>query len=41
VFAGPITDLKGGGRVAAGARVADADLGRMDWFAEGVVGGSR
>ncbi len=41
VFAGPIKDQKGAVRVAAGARVADADLGRMDWFAEGVVGGSR
>lgn len=41
VFAGPIKDQKGAVRVPAGSHVADADLGRMDWFAEGIVGGSR
>ena len=41
VFGGPIKDQKGAVRVAAGANVADADLGKMDWFVDGVVGGSR
>lgn len=40
VFAGPIKDQKGTIRVPAGATLADADLGKMDWFAEGVVGAS-
>ncbi|MDY0748256.1 BMP family ABC transporter substrate-binding protein [Paucibacter sp. R3-3] len=39
VFAGPIKDQKGVVRVAAGSSYPDADLGKMDWFVEGVVGG--
>ena len=39
VFAGPIKDQKGAIRVPAGASIADADLGKMDWFVDGVVGG--
>jgi len=39
VFGGPIKDQGGQVRVAAGKALGDADLGSMDWFAEGVVGG--
>ncbi len=39
VFAGPIKDQHGAVRVAAGSVYPDADLGKMDWFVEGVVGG--
>lgn len=41
VFAGPIKDQKGVIRVPAGASVADADLGKMDWFVDGVSGGGQ
>lgn len=41
VFSGPIKDQKGVLRVAAGATLADADLGKMDWFVEGVMAGQR
>jgi basic membrane protein A and related proteins len=36
VFAGPIKDQKGVLRVPAGSAIGDADLGKMDWFVEGV-----
>ncbi|MEO7940498.1 MAG: BMP family ABC transporter substrate-binding protein [Burkholderiaceae bacterium] len=39
VFTGPIRDQKGTIRVAAGSAYADADLGKMNWFAEGILGG--
>ena len=39
VFAGPIKDQKGVMRVTAGASYPDADLGKMDWFVDGVIGG--
>ena len=38
VFAGPIKDQHGKVRVAAGAVYPDADLGKMNWFAQGVTG---
>lgn len=41
VFGGPIKDKKGVLRVPAGTAVADADLGKMDWFVDGVVGGQK
>lgn len=41
VFAGPIKDQKGVVRVAAGSTLPDADLGKMDWFVNGIVGGQR
>ncbi|WP_077033087.1 BMP family ABC transporter substrate-binding protein [Pelomonas sp. KK5] len=39
VFAGPIRDNKGAVRVAAGSAYPDADLGKMDWYAEGIIVG--
>jgi basic membrane lipoprotein Med (substrate-binding protein (PBP1-ABC) superfamily) len=36
VFNGPIKDNKGIVRAAAGVSLTDADLGKMDWFAEGI-----
>lgn len=41
VFSGPIKDQKGAIRVPAGAALADADLGKMDWFVQGIVGGAK
>ncbi len=41
VFGGPIKDQQGTVRVPAGAALADADLGKMDWFVDGVVGGPK
>lgn len=38
VFAGPIKDQAGTMRVAAGSAYPEADLGKMDWFVEGVTG---
>ena len=35
-FTGPIKDLKGMEKVAAGAKIADGDLLKMDWYVEGV-----
>ena len=35
-FAGPIKDQKGVQKVAAGAKVSDADLEKMDWYVQGV-----
>lgn len=40
VFGGPIKDRTGKLRVPAGKALADADLGTMNWFVEGVIGGS-
>lgn len=40
VFAGPIKDQKGVVRVKAGAAYPIAELGKMDWFVEGVTGAS-
>ena len=37
VFAGPLTDVEGKERVAAGQVLSDADLWKMDWFVPGVV----
>ncbi|MFD0878472.1 BMP family ABC transporter substrate-binding protein [Variovorax dokdonensis] len=39
VFGGPIKDQAGKLRIAAGKSLADSELGSMDWFVEGVVGG--
>ena len=39
VFGGPIKDQQGTLRVPAGAVLSDADIGKMDWFVDGVVGG--
>jgi len=36
-FTGPVRDSEGQVRLAGGA-LSDADLGRIDWFVEGVVG---
>jgi len=36
VFSGPIKDNKGVVRAAAGTSLSDADLGKMDWFADGI-----
>lgn len=36
VFTGPIKDGKGTIRVQQGSTLSDADLGKMDWFAEGI-----
>ncbi len=41
VFHGPIKDRNGTVRVAAGSVLPDADLGKMDWFVDGVVGGQK
>ncbi len=41
VFTGPIKDNKGVVRVAAGSVLPPADLGKMDWFAEGISVGQR
>lgn len=41
VFTGPIKDQKGVLRVSAGSVYADTDLGKMDWFVDGVLGGAR
>jgi len=41
VFAGPIKDTSGKLRVPAGAVLPEGELGKMDWFAEGVVVGKR
>ncbi len=41
VFAGPIRDQSGAVRVVAGSAYPDADLGKMDWYVDGIVGGSR
>lgn len=41
IFGGPIKDQKGVIRVPAGTSVADADLGKMDWFVQGIVGGAK
>lgn len=38
VFGGPIKDQQGNVKVAAGKSIADADLGSMNWFVDGVVG---
>jgi basic membrane protein A len=35
-FLGPVTDNKGQVRIAAGAKPADADLLKQDWYVEGV-----
>ena len=35
-FTGPIKDQKGAEKVAAGVKVADGDLLKMDWYVEGV-----
>lgn len=41
VFHGPIKDRSGTVRVAAGSVLPAADLGKMDWFVDGVVGGEK
>lgn len=38
VFAGPIKDQAGTMRVAAGSAYPEAELGKMDWFVDGVTG---
>lgn len=38
VFAGPIKDQGGTIRVAAGSSYPEAQLGKMNWFADGIVG---
>lgn len=35
-FTGPIKDNKGATRIAAGAKISDGDLSKMDWYVEGV-----
>lgn len=40
VFSGPIRDQNGQARVAAGSVYADAELGKMNWLVEGVLGGT-
>ncbi len=40
-FQGPIKDNRGVERVATGQILGPADLGRMDWLAEGVIGQPR
>jgi len=37
VFAGPLSDLDGKQRVAAGAVLSDGDLWKMDWYVPGVI----
>jgi basic membrane lipoprotein Med (substrate-binding protein (PBP1-ABC) superfamily) len=37
VFAGPLSDLAGKERVAAGQVLSDADLWKMDWYVPGVI----
>lgn len=37
VFAGPLTDVAGKERVAAGQVLSDADLWKMDWYVPGVL----
>ncbi len=37
-FSGPIKDQSGAVKVAAGTSMTDADILKMDWFAEGVQG---
>ena len=37
VFAGPLSDLEGKQRVAAGAVLSDGDLWKMDWYVPGVI----
>lgn len=41
VFAGPIKDNQGNLKVPAGAAYPDADLGKMTWYAEGIVVGKQ
>lgn len=41
VFAGPIKDIKGAVKVPAGATLPDAEVGKMDWYAEGIIVGQR
>lgn len=41
VFGGPIKDNAGTIRVPAGSHLADADLGKMNWFVDGIVTGQR
>ncbi|MGB6055373.1 MAG: BMP family ABC transporter substrate-binding protein [Burkholderiaceae bacterium] len=41
VFAGPIKDQAGTVRVAAGSVYPEAQLGKMDWFAEGVISSAK
>jgi len=41
VFAGPIKDQAGTVRVAAGSVYPEAQLGKMDWFTEGVISGAK
>jgi len=41
VFAGPIKDNQGVVKIPAGTTLADAELGKMNWFAEGIVVGSK
>lgn len=41
VFAGPIKDNQGNIKVPAGATYPDADLGKMTWYAEGIVVGKQ
>lgn len=40
VFTGPIKDQAGTMRVEAGSTYPDADLGKMNWFVDGVTGGT-
>ena len=37
VFTGPLVDVEGNERVAAGETMGDADLWGMDWFVDGVI----
>jgi basic membrane protein A and related proteins len=37
VYTGPMADRDGKERIAAGAKLSDADLWKMDWFVKGVV----
>ena len=39
VFSGPMKDNQGNLKVPAGASYPDAELGKMTWYAEGIVVG--
>jgi simple sugar transport system substrate-binding protein len=38
VFQGPMKDNTGKERLAAGKAITDADLSKMDYYVEGVIG---
>lgn len=41
VFSGPIKDNQGQVKIPAGATLADAELGKMNWYAEGILVGNK